>query len=62
MDYILHCMSGPDDGIALHATEFWRLIAEHHEVCNKIVAPHLPKILPVLLTKYVVTTIRNNLV
>eukprot|EP01127_Copromyxa_protea_P016988 TRINITY_DN5140_c0_g1_i1.p1 TRINITY_DN5140_c0_g1~~TRINITY_DN5140_c0_g1_i1.p1 ORF type:complete len:882 (+),score=197.48 TRINITY_DN5140_c0_g1_i1:2346-4991(+) len=55
IEYILHCMNGPDEEIALRATEFWRLISDHYDVCNKFVAPHLPKILPVLLNKMMYT-------
>lgn len=52
IDLMLHSMSDRDESLALSAAEFWRLLSEHPDLCRTVVIQHLPKILPVLLTKY----------
>eukprot|EP01126_Amoeba_proteus_P021590 TRINITY_DN2196_c0_g1_i1.p1 TRINITY_DN2196_c0_g1~~TRINITY_DN2196_c0_g1_i1.p1 ORF type:complete len:792 (+),score=128.14 TRINITY_DN2196_c0_g1_i1:60-2435(+) len=51
MDFIIFCMKGNDEDLAFAATEFWRVISEHEEICVNVVTPMLKDILPVLLTR-----------
>ena len=39
----------PDDGVALEACEFWLSLAEQ-PICKEVLAPHVDKLIPVLVT------------
>ncbi|KAJ1985351.1 hypothetical protein H4R34_000005 [Dimargaris verticillata] len=52
VSYILFCMQGDDEQLALEACEFWLTFAEQEEL-EGFLRPHLPRIIPVLLDSMV---------
>lgn len=38
----------PDEGVALEACEFWLSLAEQ-PICKEALAPHLPRLIPILV-------------
>ncbi len=38
----------PDDGVALEACEFWLSLAEQ-PICKDVLAPHMERLIPVLV-------------
>lgn len=48
LQYMLQRTQDPDEGVALEACEFWLSFAEHL-ICKEALAPHLPRLIPVLV-------------
>ncbi|XP_015118772.2 transportin-1 [Diachasma alloeum] len=48
IEYMLLRTQDSDAGVALEACEFWLSLAEQ-EICNEALAPHLPRLIPVLV-------------
>ncbi|CAH0394310.1 unnamed protein product [Bemisia tabaci] len=48
IEYMLQRTQDPDEGVALEACEFWLSFAEHL-ICKEALAPHLPRLIPVLV-------------
>lgn len=52
IEFVLACMQQENQELAKQAAEFWTLIAALEGQCEKILNPFLPKILPVLLSRF----------
>jgi len=48
IDYMLQRTQDQDEGVALEACEFWLSLAEQ-PICKEVMAPHLDKLVPVLV-------------
>ncbi|XP_046751407.1 transportin-1 [Diprion similis] len=48
IEYMLMRTQDPDEGVALEACEFWLSLAEQ-QICKEALAPHLPRLVPVLV-------------
>ncbi|XP_058802239.1 transportin-1 isoform X2 [Phymastichus coffea] len=48
IEYMLIRTQDPDDAVALEACEFWLSLAEQ-PLCREVLAPHLPRLVPVLV-------------
>lgn len=48
IEYMLVRTQDPDESVALEACEFWLTLAET-PVCHEVLAPHLPRLVPVLV-------------
>lgn len=49
VEYMLLRTQDRDDGVALEACEFWLSLAEQAPVCRELLAPHMEKLVPVLI-------------
>nr|XP_012150199.1 PREDICTED: transportin-1 isoform X5 [Megachile rotundata] len=48
IEYMLMRTQDPDEGVALEACEFWLSLAEQ-PICKEALAPHLPRLVPILV-------------
>lgn len=51
IEYMLLRTQDQNAAVALEACEFWLSLAEQ-EICSQALAPHLPRLVPVLVRKY----------
>lgn len=51
IEYMLLRTQDTEESVALEACEFWLSLAEQ-QVCKEVLPPHLPRLVPILVSQY----------